>query len=71
MLVSGYSQPDYGDGYKYEDYAIVIGILIGLLPIFALMGGAIWQILSVEGNITQVRCLVSFFFVSCFDFDLL
>ena len=54
LLLAGYSQPDYGDGYKYEPYAIGIGILIGLLPIFALIGGGIWQITTVEGSLLMV-----------------
>lgn len=51
FLLGGYSQPDYGDGYKYQPYAIAIGILLGLLPIFALIGGGVWQITSVKGNL--------------------
>ena len=54
LLLSGYSQPDYGDGYKYQPYAIAIGIVLGILPILGLIGGGVWQIASVKGNIVQV-----------------
>ena len=61
LLLSGYSQPDYGDGYKYQPYAIAIGIILGILPILGLIGGGVWQIASVKGNIVQVRNILSYF----------
>ena len=61
LLLSGYSQPDYGDGYKYQPYAIAIGIILGILPILGLIGGGVWQIASVKGNIVQVRNIFLYF----------
>ena len=69
LLLAGYSQPDYGDGYKYKPYAIAIGILIGLLPIFALIGGGIWQITTVRGNIFQVCKVIVCLIISVSKFS--
>ena len=54
MLIVGYSEPNYGDNYKYKTYAIVVGFILGLSPIVSMLGYSAYMVFKIPGNFLQV-----------------
>ncbi|XP_045214812.2 sodium- and chloride-dependent glycine transporter 1-like [Mercenaria mercenaria] len=53
ITIITYTKPDYGDGYVYQPYSIVIGVLMSLVPfvpVVLIMVKEIWQ---AEGSLLQ------------------
>ncbi|XP_045166607.2 sodium- and chloride-dependent betaine transporter-like isoform X2 [Mercenaria mercenaria] len=49
-LLTQYSTPAYGDGYKYSSGAVATGIIVGLIPIIAVVIVGIVSVLRQKGS---------------------
>ncbi|XP_060576124.1 sodium- and chloride-dependent glycine transporter 2-like [Ruditapes philippinarum] len=52
-LLTQYSAPEYGDGYKYSKGALVCGIMVGMLPIAAMVAIGIFSVINQDGSLLQ------------------
>ncbi|KAL4240256.1 hypothetical protein ACF0H5_001050 [Mactra antiquata] len=53
ITLTMYTSPDYGDGYVYNTYAIVLGMLIGLSPFIPVFLAMVYELYKAEGSIIQ------------------
>ena len=57
VTVTTYKEPDYGDGYIYKQYAIVVGFFISIIPILPLPVVMVKEIANQSGPLFKVSKL--------------
>ena len=57
VTVTTYKEPDYGDGYIYKQYAIVVGFFISIIPILPLPIVMVKEIANQSGPLFKVSKL--------------
>ena len=64
VTVITYKEPNYGDGYVYQPYAIAIGFLISIIPMLPVPIMMVREMTKLQGPILKVRAQQFFHYLS-------